>query len=146
MKKIVMMCFAVLFFMSISPLFAAPTDDEIEYAFGISFGLFFVASMQSAFGMNIPGIELSEEGMLFSDVDLAALEIVDQGTYGTVSGSIIVENESDMRADLEFTGGPVNHLEWIIPNFDTDSDHFVVDISADGRNLHLDSSQFDTME
>lgn len=142
MKKILMFGLVLLFLAGLSPLFAQPTDLEIEEAFSLSFSAFFLASMQSAFGMVIPGVEMDDTGITFTDLDLASLELTGDSGYTTLSGTITARNDSDMVADIRFTGGPVKNLTWEIKNFDTE-ENFVATITGDGKDLILDSSRFD---
>jgi len=142
MKKLLGLFLVLFLIAGGAPIFAQPTDLEIEEAFSLSFQAFFLASMQSAFGMVIPGVEVDDTGITFTDLDLAALELAGDSGYTTLSGTIIARNDSEMVADIMFTSGPVRHLAWEIQNFDTE-ENFVATITADGKNLILDSSRFD---
>ena len=142
MKKLFGLLLILFLLAGFSPLFAQPTDLEIEEAFSLSFQAFFLASMQSAFGMVVPGVEMGDTGITFTDLDLAALELTGDSGYTTMSGTITARNDSDMVADIQFNGGPVKHLTWEILNFDIE-ENFVANISADGKDLVLDSSSFD---
>lgn len=142
MKKILMFGLALLLLAGAAPLFAQPTDLEIEEAFSLSFQVFFLASMQSAFGFVVPGVELDEEGMTLTDVDLVGEELTDGSSYTTLSGRITAREGNDMVADLLFAGGAVRKMTWEVPEFDPE-ENFVVYITADGKDLTLDSSRFD---
>ena len=139
MKKPIVLVLAVILLSAAAPVFAQPTDLEMEQAFTLSFQVFFLASIQTAFGMVIPGVEVDDEGMVLTDVDLAAMELEELGPYSSISGTILAVSDTEMHADLKLTGGPVKKLGWKIAEFNMEED-FTVTITADGRTRTVNTA------
>ena len=144
MKKILISVLILFLVLVASPLYAQPTEEEMGEAFGLSFQAFFMVSFQAAFGMEIPGAEVSDTTMIFDDLAFSSLgiEAEELYSYETISGTIESIGDSKIVADVVLTGGPVRKLKWEIIDFDME-DSFDVNITADGRTLKINSGDFD---
>ena len=135
MKRAAIVCMAILLtVVTAGPLFAQRTDEEIMQAFTYTFQIFFLTSIQSAFGVAIPGVAIDDTGMTFTDFLLPEMEGNEGMPYTTFTGRIETRNEDDIHADLVLSGGPVKKLQWDLFSFSMEED-FEISITADGRKI-----------
>ena len=136
--KLVFIFMIVVFIVGALPLSAQPAEipAEVAQAFSLSFETFFFVSMLSAFGQTIPGAILSDESIVFENLDLMTLELSDRGSYttlnGTITGTEAESGNTDMVADVTLSGGPIRELEWTVRDFSIDSAGAYFQIVADG--------------
>ena len=101
----------------------------------------------SAFGQNIPGCTAEGDVMVMKDVDLLSLDLDNSGGYTRMSGTITAteraDGETDMKADLALTGGPVKNLKWEVKSFSMESPEGFFEINADGKNYRFNFSDFE---
>lgn len=149
-KRQIAIVLTVLFLISLSPLFAQQyqeIDEDVSEAFGLSFQVYFFSALMSAFGQTIPGCTIEDNVMVMKDVDLLSLDLDNSIGYTRMSGTITTteraDGETDMKADLTLTGGPVKSLKWEVKNFSMESPDGFFDITADGKNYHFNFSDFE---
>jgi hypothetical protein len=149
-KRQIAIVLTLIFLFSLSPLFAQQyqeIDEDVSQAFGLSFQVYFFSALMSAFGQTIPGCTIEDNAMVLKNIDLATLDLSEPGTYRTMSGTITTteraDGETDMKADLTLTGGPVKNLKWEVKNFSMESPEGFFDITADGRNFRFNFSDFE---
>lgn len=121
---------------------AAVSDEEAKQAFVISFGSVLIASMTTAFGEEIDGVELNEEGdeLTLDGFDLGAYlgDGAPETPYTAISGTIDNEEER-MNADLTLEGGPVESIEFSIGSEEMQaSEGFSTTLTVNGREMELD--------
>jgi hypothetical protein len=138
MKKTAVLLIAAALALSVaSPAFCQHTDEEIMQAFTYTFQMFFLTSIQSAFGVAIPGVAIDDTGMTFTDFLMPELEEKEGIPY--ISGRIEGRNEENIHADLILAGGPVRKLQWDLIGFSME-DQFDIVITADGKTLNINSA------
>ena len=149
-KKSIALVLVVLFLVSLSPLFAQQyqeMDEDVSEAFGLSFQVYFYTALMTAFGQTIPGCTAEDNVMVMNNVDLLSLDLDNGGGYTKMSGTITAteraDGETDMKADLSLTGGAVKNLKWEVKNFSMESPDGFFDITADGKNYHINFSDFE---
>ena len=150
LKRKTALVLIVAFLLSLSPLFAQQyqeIDENVSEAFGLSFQVYFYTALMSAFGQTIPGCTAEGDVMVMKDVDLLSLDLDNSGGYTRMSGTITAteraDGETDMKADLALTGGPVKNLKWEVKSFSMESPEGFFEINADGKNYRFNFSDFE---
>lgn len=121
---------------------AAVSEEEAKQAFVISFGSVLIVSMATAFGEELDGVELNEEGdeLSLDGFDLGAYlgEGAPETPYSAISGTIVNEEER-MNADLTLEGGPVESIEFSMGAEEMQAaEGFSTTLTVNGREMDLD--------
>ena len=96
-------------------LFMRVTQEEVDEAFGLTFGAYFGAALQIGFGGEVPGVTLDEATgtMTFTDLDVQDFFEDSSIPYTTMSGTFEPsDDETEIYADIELEGGPVSVIEY----------------------------------
>lgn len=126
---------------------ATVTDEEAKQAFVISFGSVLIASMATAFGEEIDGVELNEEGdeLTLDGFDLTTYlgDGAPQTPYSAISGTIDNAGER-MNADLTLEGGPVETIEFSIGSEEMQAtEGFATTLTVNGREMEVEITAAD---
>lgn len=130
-----------------SPLAAQSYDEiseEITEAFALTFQAYFLSAMMSAFGQTPPGCTITDDTMIFENMDIVAMGLEGLGTYTTLDGLIemqeLEDGSMDMQADLTLTGGPIGKLLWEVKNFAPGNTEGFFAITADEKHYKFSFS------
>lgn len=121
---------------------AAVSEEDAKQAFVFSFGSVMIASIANAFGEELEGVSLNEEGdeLTLDGFDFAGYMDADpdEMVYTSVSGTIANVDER-MEANLTLEGGPVSAIEFSLGAEEIQaSEGFSTTITVNGREIELD--------
>ena len=121
MKKLIGVLAVVLLLVSvfsgcsIMGLFLPVTQEEVDEAFGLSYGSYFASLLVIGFGGEVDGVTIDETTgqMTFSDMDVS--ESGGDSPYTLISGTFTPsDDETEIYAELTFEGGPVVMMRYTL--------------------------------